>query len=44
VQAKPGITIPHMGKNHAGRPLPNAVPPEPAEDGKVKKAGKGWEP
>ena len=45
VQAKPGITIPEMGKE-MGIP-PNylyRVLPELAKDGKVKKAGKGWEP
>src|SRR3954454_3130057 len=45
VQAKPGITIPEMGKEM--KITPNylyRVLPELAKDGKVKKAGKGWEP
>jgi hypothetical protein len=45
VQARPGITIPEMGKEM--RITPNylyRVLPELAKDGKVRKAGKGWQP
>ena len=44
VRAQPGITIPEMGRelgispNYLYRVLPKL-----AEDGKVKKVGKGWE-
>jgi hypothetical protein len=45
VQAKPGITIPEMGKEMGITPnYLYRVLPELAKDGKVKKAGKGWEP
>jgi len=45
VQAKPGITIPEMGKEMGITPnYLYRVLPELAKDGKVKKNGKGWEP
>jgi hypothetical protein len=45
VQAKPGITIPEMGKEMGITPnYLYRVLPELAKEGKVKKAGKGWEP
>jgi hypothetical protein len=45
VQAKPGITIPELGKEMGITPnYLYRVLPELAKDGKVKKAGKGWEP
>jgi hypothetical protein len=45
VQAKPGITIPEMGKEMGITPnYLYRVVPELAKDGKVKKAGNGWEP
>jgi len=45
VQAKPGITIPEMGKELGITPnYLYRVLPELAKDGKVKKNGKGWEP
>jgi hypothetical protein len=45
VQSKPGITIPEMGKEMGITPnYLYRVLPELAKDGKVKKAGKGWEP
>jgi len=45
VQAKPGITIPEMAKEMGITPnYLYRVLPELAKDGKVKKAGKGWEP
>src|SRR5689334_12336864 len=45
VQAKPGITIPEMGKEMGITPnYLYRVLPELAKDGKVKKSGKGWEP
>jgi hypothetical protein len=45
VQAKPGITIPEMGKEMSITPnYLYRVLPELAKDGKVKKAGKGWKP
>jgi len=45
VQAKPGITIPEMGKEMGVTPnyLYRGLP-ELAKNGKVKKNGKGWEP
>jgi hypothetical protein len=43
VQAKPGITIPEMGKEMGITPnYLYRVLPELAKDGKVKKQGKGW--
>jgi CRP-like cAMP-binding protein len=45
VQAKPGITIPEMGKEMGITPnYLYRVLPELAKDGKVKKSGKGWVP
>ena len=45
VQSKPGITISEMGKEMGITPnYLYRVLPELAKDGKVKKAGKGWEP
>lgn len=45
VQAKPGITIPEMGKEMGITPnYLYRVLPELAKDGKVKKQGKGWVP
>jgi winged helix-turn-helix DNA-binding protein len=45
VQAKPGITIPEMAKEMGITPnYLYRVLPDLAKDGKVKKAGKGWEP
>jgi CRP-like cAMP-binding protein len=45
VEAKPGITIPDMAKEMGITPnYLYRVLPELATDGKVKKAGKGWEP
>jgi hypothetical protein len=45
VEAKPGITIPEMAKEMGITPnYLYRVLPELAKDGKVKKAGKGWEP
>ena len=45
VEAKPGITIPEMAKEMGITPnYLYRVLPELATDGKVKKAGKGWEP
>jgi hypothetical protein len=45
VQAKPGITIPELGQEMGITPnYLYRVLPELAKDGKVKKAGKGWEP
>jgi hypothetical protein len=45
VNAKPGITIPEMGKEMGITPnYLYRVLPELAKDGKVKKQGKGWVP
>jgi CRP-like cAMP-binding protein len=45
VQAKPGITIPEMGKEMGITPnYLYRVLPELQKDGKVKKRGKGWAP
>jgi hypothetical protein len=45
VEAKPGITIPEMAKEMGITPnYLYRVLPELAKDGKVKKAGKGWDP
>ena len=45
VQAKPGITIPEMAKEMGITPnYLYRVLPELATNGKVTKAGKGWEP
>jgi CRP-like cAMP-binding protein len=45
VQAKPGITIPEMGKEMGITPnYLYRVLPQLAKDGKVKKSGKGWVP
>jgi hypothetical protein len=45
VEAKPGITIPEMAKEMGITPnYLYRVLPDLAKDGKVKKAGKGWEP
>lgn len=45
VEAKPGITIPEMAKEMGITPnYLYRVLPELATDGKVTKAGKGWEP
>ena len=45
VEAKPGNTIPEMAKEMGITPnYLYRVLPELATDGKVKKAGKGWEP
>jgi hypothetical protein len=45
VQAKPGITIPDLGKEMGITPnYLYRVLPELAKDGKVKKQGKGWVP
>jgi hypothetical protein len=45
VQAKPGITIPEMATEMGITPnYLYRVMPELANDGKVKKNGKGWEP
>jgi hypothetical protein len=45
VQAKPGITIPELGKEMGITPnYLYRVLPELAKDGKVKKEGKGWVP
>jgi hypothetical protein len=45
VQAKPGITIPEMGKEMGITPnYLYRVLPELQKEGKVKKSGKGWRP
>jgi hypothetical protein len=45
VEAKPGITIPEMGKEMGITPnYLYRVLPELAKDGKVQKQGKGWVP